>query len=156
MSLAHGQPRVRFAERFNPGDMAGLAFTPKVITVEKDLSGGAEAWDFWSAPAGVFIQQVFAYVLDAATGTSPTVEIGLDGNPDEFIDTSDFDISTVGNWATNIGSTVATSPNGLYLPSGDVLRMTIVGTDLSAGTIRAVISYFETDDMFDRGPHFLD
>jgi len=153
MSLIQGQPRVRYAEHFNPGDIAALSFEPKVITIEKDLSGGAENWDFWSAPAGTFIQQVFAYVVEAAVGATPTVELGLDGNADEFIDTSDFDLSTAGNWATNIGSTVATSPNGKFLPTGDVMRMTITGTNLSAGKVRAVISYFEVEDMFDRGIH---
>lgn len=152
MSLTSGQPRVRYAEHFNPGSIVGQSFLPKVITVEKTVTA-AENWDFWIAPAGVFIQQVFAYVVTPLTGGTPTAEIGLDGDPDAFIDTTEFDISTAGNFGTNIGSTAAAFPRGAFLNAGDTLRMTLTGTQLTAGKLRAVISYFECADMFDRGVH---
>lgn len=155
MSLIQGQPRIRYAEHFNPGDVSALSFEPKVITIEKTVTG-AENWDFWAAPAGTFIQQVVAFIVTPLTGGTPTAELGLDGDPDAFIDTTEFDISTAGNFGTNIGSTAATFPRGAYLPSGDILRMTLTGTELTAGKIRAVISYFEFGDMFNRGIHLQD
>lgn len=154
MALAKGQPRIRFAEHFNPGDMSALAFTPKTVTITKDIDG-AENDDFWLAPEGAFIQQAFAYVIEALNGTSPTVSLGTDGDAEALIASTDFDISTAGNWATNIGSTNATNPEGLFLPSGDFLRIAVVGTDVTSGKVGIFVQYYEVEDMIDRGPHFV-
>lgn len=153
MALAHGQPRIRFAEHFNPGDMAALAFVPKTITLTKEITG-AENDDFWLAPSGVFIQQAFAYVIEALNGTTPTVSLGTDGDAEALVASTDFDISTAGNWTTNVGSTNATNPEGIFLPAGDFMRVAVVGTDVTEGKVGIFIQYYEVEDMMERGPHF--
>jgi hypothetical protein len=153
MSLSKGQPRVRFAEHFNPGNVAALAYVPKTIAVQLEPSA-AGTFDFWTAPAGVIITRSDIFCEVAFDGTTPTVELGTDGDDDALIDTTGFDCTTEGNWGTNIGSASAAAATGLYLPSGDTMRLTVTGTDFTQGKVSALITYFEKDDILARGVHF--
>lgn len=151
MALNLGQPRVRFAEHFNPGDLAGMAFVPKIVNIRKVVTG-TEAENIWAAPAGVFIKQVLAICVVPLDG-APTVTLGTDGDTDALINETDFDVSTAGNWATNIGSATAAGAAGLYLHAGDNIAVEIGGTTVTEGEVRFTIEYLETADMFSRGYH---
>lgn len=152
MALKQGkQPSVRF-DVAGPFGFQGVSFEPKVITFQKDAISGTSNNDFWQVPAGSFIAQVFVRA-DTALDGSGTVEIGTDGNPDEFIDVTDFDASTDGNWATNIGSATASGANGSYFAAADNIRLAVGGTP-TVGAVSGFIVYYEVGSMVDEGIHF--
>jgi len=83
-----------------------------------------------------------------------TVTVGVDGDADMFITSTDFDVSTAGNWATNIGSTLADGAKGKYFAASDIARLAATGTTLTSGTVRVLFEYYEVGEMFTRGIHF--
>lgn len=152
MALVQGkQPSIRF-DLAGPFGFQGISFAPKVVTFKKESISGTSNNDFWVAPAGVFIAQAVIKV-DTGVNGSGTVTLGTDGNPDALIDTTTFDPSTAGNWATNIGSATAANANGLYLAASDTIRLAIGGTP-TAGAISGFLVYFETAAMLAEGVHF--
>lgn len=151
MSVALSQPEIRF-NLAGPFALQGLSFVPKVITVEKNCTAAGN-FDFWTCPAGTYIKSAFAYVETTVTGTAPTFTFGDDGAAGCFITTTDFDVTTAGNWATSLGSTTATNAEGKFYPAGDTMRIVLGGTP-TGGKVRLVIEYFEVGAMFNRGTHF--
>lgn len=151
MTLAAKQPEVRF-NKAGPFSNEGIAFVPKTIVVEKTATGTTND-DFFLIPAGSFVSRVVATVITALNGT-PVVEFGVDGNPDMFIDATDFDASTAGNWATNIGSATAAGANGMYFAAADNLRVAVSGSGVSSGKVRFLVEYYELAAMADRIVHF--
>lgn len=145
------QPSIRF-DLAGPYGFQGVSFVPKVVTFRKDAISGTSNNDFWAAPAGTFIAQA-VIVCDTALDGSGTATLGTDGNPDAFIDTTDFDASSAGNWATNIGSATASAANGLYLAAADNIRLAIGGTP-TVGAVSGFIIYFEKAAMLNQGVHF--
>jgi hypothetical protein len=151
MALVQGkQPSVRFSSE-GPFGFEGISFVPKVITFKKDAISGTSDNDFWAAPAGTYILQV-GVRCDTLLDGSGTVQLGTDGNPDAFVDTTGFDASTTASFGTNIGTTVAAA-SGLYLPAGDNIRLEIGGTP-TVGAVSGFIVYFEADAMVNEGVHF--
>jgi hypothetical protein len=151
MALVQGkQPSVRF-DASGPFGFQGVSFVPKVITFKKDAISGTSNNDFWVAPAGTFIAQVGVRCETLLDG-SGTVQIGTDGNPDAFVDSTGFDASTTASFGTNIGTTVAAA-SGLYLPAGDTIRLEIGGTP-TVGAVSGFIVYYEVGSMVDEGLHF--
>lgn len=152
MSVQKGQPELRFSKA-GPWSREGVALVPKTLSFKKTAISGTSNNDFWVAPAGVFIQQAFVRA-DVALDGSGTVELGTDGNPDALIDTTDFDPTTIGNSATNIGSATAVGANGLYLEAGDTIRLAVGGSP-TVGAVSGFIQYFEMDDILEnKGVHF--
>lgn len=143
------QPEVRFS-KVGPNSIQGVSFLPKTFFFEK-LITSAEDDDFWLAPAGVYIRQAFIR-CDVALDGSGTVEIGTDGNPDGFVDTTGFDASSAGNVGTNLGSTTAFAA-GVYLAAADFIRLAVGGTP-TVGKVSGFIEYYELDAMQTRGIHF--
>lgn len=143
------QPEIRF-HRVGPNAIEGVSFLPKVMHFKKESISGTSNNDFFVAPAGTFVQQVVVRA-DTALDGSGTVTIGTDGDPDGFIDTTGFDASSAGNWATNIGTTTAFG-GGTYLHAGDTLRLAVGGTP-TVGAISGFLVYYELEAMEDRGFH---
>jgi hypothetical protein len=152
MSIVNGkQPSVRF-NLAGPFAMAGVSYLPKVLTFSKTGIAGTENEDFITLPAGTFIAQAFLQV-DTAVNNTGVVTLGTDGAADGLINATDFDASTDGNWATNIGSATATYANGLYLHAADTLRLATTGT-ADEGAVSGFIVYYETAAMNEDGIHF--
>lgn len=143
MAVALKQPEIRFNMQ-GPMSLDGVSFAPKVIFVEKIITTAIENNDFIAMPAGTFITEALAVVTDACDANTE-VTLGTDGTPDALITTTAFSVETVGNSAK--------FSTGLYLPSGDTLRIAVGGTPV-AGAVRFVISYFELVAMAERGKHF--
>jgi hypothetical protein len=151
MAVLKGQPINRF-NLGGPFSRGGKSFVPKVVTFKKDAISGTSNNDFFVAPAGTFIAQAVIF-CDTLLDGSGTVTLGTDANPDALIDTTTFDASSAGNWATNIGSASASAANGLYLPSGDTLRLAVGGTP-TQGAVSGFIVMFDTASMLAGGAHF--
>ena len=151
MSVQKGQPTIRFSKA-GPFSSEGVCPVPKVVTFKKTAISGTSNDDFWVAPAGVFVHHAFIRADVELDGT-PTVELGLDGDPDEFIDTTDFDATTAGNWACSMGSASADGARGAYLEAGDTIRLAIGGTP-TQGELSGYLLYFEMDDILEDGVHF--
>ena len=151
MALQDSQPENRF-DRAGPFGRQGISFQPKVFFFKKESISGTSNNDFWAAPAGAYIQQVCVRA-DVALDGSGTVDIGTDGNSDAFIDQTDFDPTTIGNFATNIGSTTAAGALGMYLKDGDTIRLEVGGSP-TVGAVSGYFVYYEMDAMFEQGVHF--
>jgi hypothetical protein len=150
MSLVQGkQPSVRF-DSAGPFGFQGVSFVPKVVTFKLEGISDTSDNDFWAAPAGTFIAQAGIRVDTAVTGG--TVTLGIDGNPDAFVDTTGFDATTVDTFATNIGTTVAAA-GGLYLAATDNVRLAVGGTP-TQGAVSGFIVYYEMTAMVGEGVHF--
>lgn len=143
MSMVKGQPFVRHSGA-GPFSIEGKSFVPKILTFKKTVTGAVNE-DFWTAPPGAFILQAFVRIETALDG-SGTAELGTDANSDALIDTVDYDEAAADAYATNIGSANADNPEGLYLPDGDVIRLTIGGTP-TVGEIEGFIAYIELDSI---------
>jgi hypothetical protein len=153
MALKQGrQPEIRF-DLAGPMGFQGISFVPKVVTFKKEAISGTSADDFWAAPAGTFIAQAFIRADEALDTTNATVELGVDDNADALIDATDFDPLTLDASASNIGSATALGAVGLYLPDGDMVRLTITGAP-TVGAVSGCIIYFEMEAMIARGVHF--
>lgn len=143
MSIQSGHPFLRF-NRAGPHGVQGLTLVPKAFLAGFDITGtGVD--DFWTIPAGTFIQQV---ILNVETGLDEgaTVEVGLDDNADAFIDTADFTDANAEAYATNIGSSNADYPKGLYVSASDLMRLTVAGTTApTVGRVRVLVTYWELD-----------
>lgn len=152
MALKQGkQPSVRF-DLAGPYGFQGVSFVPKVVTFRKDNISGTSNNDFWAAPAGTFIAQVFVRA-DTALDGGGTVTIGTDGDPDAFINTTDFTATGLGNSATNIGSATAAAAAGLYLSAADNIRLAVGGAP-TVGAVSGFILYYEMPAMLSDGIHF--
>lgn len=152
MSTHSGQPEIRF-DKAGPFSHEGVAFTPKTITVKKTVAAAGND-DFWTIPADTFVSRVVAVVDTPLNATDATFTVGVDGDADMFINATDLDTSTAGNWATNIGSAGAVGAKGQYFAASDVMRLASTGTTLSAGVVRVIIEFYELAAMFARVLHF--
>jgi hypothetical protein len=151
MGMLAKQPEVRHNKQ-GPFSDDGICYLPKVLTFKKDNISGTSNNDFWTAPTGVLISRAFLR-MDIGMDGSGTAELGTDSNIDALIDTSDYVETTAGNNSTNIGSTNADNPEGLYLDAGDVIRLTIAGSP-TVGAVSGFIEYYELDSMMEQGVHF--
>ena len=151
MTVQTGQPEIRFSLA-GPMAMQGISYVPKVLTFKKTAISGTSNDDFWVAPAGTFILAAFIRADVELDGT-PTVELGLDGDPDELIDTTDFDATTAGNSACSLGSTTADGARGVYLEAADTIRLAVGGSP-TQGELSGFIVYYEMDNILDEGVHF--
>lgn len=152
MSLVQGkQPVIRF-DVAGPFGFQGISFEPKVIVFRKDAITGASNNDFWVAPAGTYISQAFLRCDEALNATNAAVTLGTDGSADALINATDFDCTTAGNWASSFSST--TNMAGLYLDSGDTIRLAIAGAGNTTGEVSGFIVYYEFDAMKTDGIHF--
>jgi hypothetical protein len=149
--MQDGQPNVRFSKA-GPYGIQGVAYVPKVLTFKKEGISGTSNNDFWTAPAGVFIQVAGMRVVTALDGT-PTATLGTDGDPDALIDTTAFDATVIGNSGSNIGSATAAGKIGLYLNAGDTIRLAIGGAP-TVGAIEGWIQYIEMAAIQAKGIHF--
>lgn len=145
------QPSVRF-DVAGPFGMVGVSFAPKILYFRKTGIAGTENEDFMVMPAGSFVAQAFIR-CDTTVNNSGVVTLGTDGNPDAFIDATDFDASAAGNSATNIGSTTAAAANGMYFAAADTIRLATTGT-ATAGAVSGFLVYYELDAMENEGIHF--
>jgi hypothetical protein len=150
MSLQGGQPSVRF-NLAGPFGQEGVSFLPKIATVKLAVAAAGN-YDFMTMPAGTFVAEVIAHVAVALDGT-PTVNVGTDANSDAFIDTLDFDATTVNTTLSSAASTNANSPNGLYLAAADTLRIAVGGTP-TTGEVHLLVKWYEMDSMFAEPLHF--
>jgi len=145
------QPEIRF-DKVGPNSLAGISYVPKVIAFKKESISGTSNDDFWAAPAGTFITCALVRI-DALLDGSGVITLGTDGDADALIDATDLDTSTVGNSASNIGSTTAAGAVGLYLKDGDNIRLAVTGSP-TVGAVSGVIIYYEMEAIEDRGFHF--
>lgn len=146
MPVQTGQPEIRFS-KVGPNADKGVSFVPKIFYFQKVVTAAGND-DFWVIPAGVYIEQIFVRV-DTALDGSGTITIGKDGDPDGFINTTDFDASTAGNWATNIASATAAQAEGEYFHASDTLRIVAGGTP-TEGQVSGFVKYYELGSMAER------
>jgi len=152
MSVKANQPSIRF-DKGGPYAFTGVSHLPKIINFKKTGISGTENEDFVILPAGTFISQAVLR-CDTTVNNSGVVTLGTDGDPDALVDNTDFGTGTAaGVWASNIGSATSAAKTGLYLPSGDTIRLATSG-DATAGAVSGFIVYFELDAMENNGIHF--
>lgn len=143
MSIVASQPEIRF-NTAGPNGMEGISYLPKTIAIRKTVTTTVENDDFMTVPAGTYVVQATAVVLDAGDANTE-VTLGTDGTPDQFITTTALNMQTVGN--------AAVWNTGAYFAAADVLRVAVGGTPVSA-VVEFTLTYFELAAMLAQGVHF--
>ncbi len=132
-------------------DADALAGIVKVVTTEVDASGQgtAQTTAIATVPAHCLIISVIAEVTEAFDGdTTTTFEVGITANPDQFIDTADFEPETNNLTLDNVGSTTA-DVNGMSTTGSSTLAIEALWTNTgsgSAGKINVTVVYIELAD----------
>lgn len=145
MAIQEGhQPEVRF-HKVGPNSLAGVSYLPKSILIRKTWTTATEDDDFLVAPSGMYIVGAYAVCTSGTGNTTTEVSLGQDGSAHSLIAYTNFSVETTGQFTYY--------NTGLYLPSGDTLRITVGGTP-AAGEAEFVLSYYEFAAMTSNGIHF--
>ncbi len=123
----------------------------KIVTTEVDASGqgSAQTTAIATVPIHSVILSVIARVTEAFDGdTTTTFEVGITANPDQFIDTSDFEPETLGLTLDNVASTTA-DVNGISTTGTSTLAIEALWTNTGsgvAGKVEVTVIYVELGD----------
>lgn len=149
------QPFLRVARTHNPpfqgGDSpivdAGVRYLPASKQFDITVTAAGTILP-WLIPAGVFITKVVARMVDGLD--AGTVDIGVDGDTDAFIDNLDWTETNDNAVAQSLGSSNAGNPNGLYFAAEDEFAIT-VGGQATSGRIQIVVEYYNLTEMWAAG-----
>lgn len=141
--------------------MAALAGTKKVgkaftnqevierVVYDFAVDGGATgALDVFTADADVVVTHFHTKVLTAATsGGSATLKVGVTGDDDRFVTTTQGAVASLTAGAVIVPVTVEGTPNVLATPvklaSGEKVLQTIGTAALTAGKVEYTIKYIK-------------
>jgi len=84
-------------------------------------------------PAGTLVIDALCVITTPFAGTSPTVDIGDGDGADDWVDNGDVTEGTAGSYRGTSGNGAAYSATGKYYTSAGQIKVTIGGTNLSAG-----------------------
>lgn len=138
------QPTLTVAPQHNTDEMVGQVFVEQSFAVQVSVSNSGTA-DLLTLPEGALVTRVYARIVDALDG-SGTFEVGVSGNADALIDGADWVETTADEVATNLASSNADYPGGMFLPDGGTLIATVGGSP-TEGTVEVVIFWLELDDI---------
>ena len=113
-------------------------------TVDTSAGGTAQTTNCTVVPADSLILAVYAEVDTAMDGdTTTTLEVGVSGNIDNYVDTSDFDPSAAaGTQACTIGGTTNDQKVVEWVAAATTVIATWTNTaSASAGSVRVVVIY---------------
>ena len=133
-------------------DVDALAGIVKVVTTEVDASaqGTGQTTAIHTVPAHCLILAVIAKVTESFDGdTTTTFEVGITANPDQFIDTADFEPETLGLTVSNVESTTA-DVNGMSTTGTGTLAIEALWTNTGngvAGKVDVTVVYIELADF---------
>jgi predicted DNA binding protein len=124
--------------------LKGLEGIPKVVQVEVDCSGGgsAQTEDIVVLPAGSIILNVVALVTETFDGdTTKTLEVGVSGNADNYIDTIDL-----GTTKDTFVDMISGTNNDNTVVEAILTETTIIATwtnsaNATAGKVKVTILY---------------
>ena len=153
------QPTLRYqaanwlndSEEKPPHDMDGVSYEPQYVLCDVEITGAANL-DFFLAGKRVFIERVDLFVIEALD--DGTVEVGVSDNADALIDTADYTETTAGQHATNVGSSNADNPKGLYLKDGGQVRITVAGS-ATEGRVAVLLKIWDLTHMLAHGSQFV-
>lgn len=125
-------------------DVAGRPSITVITTVDSSAGGTGETTNCALVPAQSVLLGVTAYVATAMNGdTTTTLEVGVSGNADAYIDTSDFDPSaTAGTGASSVGGANNDVDGHQYLHTATQVIATWTNTaSASAGSTVVAVTY---------------
>lgn len=128
-------------------DSAFAAVKRASTTVDASGGGTAQTTAIATVPAQSLILAVHAVVDTNFNGnTTTTLEVGVSGNIDKYIDTMDFDPSMGGD-ESNWSSTNADENGNVYVTSAEAIIATWTNTaSASAGAVTVTVYYIEMGD----------
>jgi len=135
------QATIRVAPTHVDSDVKGLAFQENGAFYQVTVTGAGTV-DLCYLPAGTLITRVFAQIETELDG-SGTVDIGVSADDDALIDNTEWTETTADEYASSLETT---APNGLYLPDGEYVRVTVGGTP-AQGVVRILLFYVNLDLM---------
>jgi len=128
------------------GRVIGLPITEAVV-INASAGGTAEATNLTLVPANSILLNVTAVVTDPMDGdTTTTLEVGVTGNIDAYIDTVDFDPSAAANtYASSLNGTTNDIKTAQWLAAATQLIATWTNTaNMTAGTITVYTTFVQT------------
>ena len=133
-------------EKLNDVATSEKAVVTETFTVDASAGGVAQVTNLSLLPAESTLINVSAIVGVAFDGdTTTTLEVGVSGNADAFIDTVDFDPSAVaGTSACSLGGTTNDIKGAKYYATATQLIATWTNTaNASAGEVVVEITYLK-------------
>jgi len=148
-----GDRGVRFGNMSGDLHRAGLYADTirRVKTVFADVAvtqGVAQTAALFTVPKNSLLLGVIARVTTAFDGaTTQTLEVGITGNIDKYIDTTDFDPSAVAGTSTgSVGGTTNDQKTMEYITAAAALIATWTNTTSGTeGTVRVYAFYIDMD-----------
>jgi len=95
----------------------------------------------WVPPYGVVI-----YVAETFVGGTPSIDVGIAGATDDFVDTADIDETTVACYSGTSANGAALAPVGKYFSSATNVIATVADTTLTDGTAYVFTTYYDFTD----------
>lgn len=96
----------------------------------------------WVPPYGVV-----TYVAEAFAGTgTPSIDVGIAGATDDFVDTVDTDETTPGCYSGTAANGAALAPTGKYCSTATNVIATITDGGLTDGTAYIFTTYYDFSD----------
>jgi len=121
----------------------GIAITEAVV-VNASAGGVAQTTNVTLVPAGSILLNVTAVVTTAFNGNATTtLEVGVSGNIDAYIDTADFDPEgAVNTYASSLGGTTNDIKNPQYISANTQLIATWTNTAAATAGVVTVYTTF--------------
>ena len=129
----------------NTMDLTAIYDVIRDVTVVDSSGGGtAQTANCTLVPADSLILAIYAEVLVAMDGdTTKTLEVGVSGNIDNYVDTTDFDpAGSVGDQACNIGGTTNDKKTAEWVAAATQIIATWTNAaSAGAGSTRVTVVY---------------
>lgn len=125
----------------------GMPIT-EVVVVDASAGGTAQTTNCTLVPANSILLNVTAKVTEAFDGdTTTTLEVGVSGNVDAYIDTTDFDPSGTAEttYASSLNGTTNDIKTAQWLSTATQLIATWTNTaNATAGTVAVYTTFIQT------------
>jgi hypothetical protein len=112
-------------------------------TVDASAGGTAQTTAIATIPAGAIIHEVVAHAEVAFNGdTTKTLEVGVAGNADKYIDATNFDAGTLNDWQAMTGGGANDQGTAEYCTAAVPIIATWTNTaNATAGTVEVLVTY---------------
>ena len=121
--------------------MATKHTSPHQLLSAEVAFGDTSPVTIFDIPANTYVANVVLFVTTAWAGTSPTLDVGISGDADGWVDNQDVTQGTTGPYKGTSGNGASLVTNGQLYTSATQIIVTIGGTNLTAGACRVQLEY---------------
>lgn len=124
------------------------AYAPRIVKYLANVTGTDDI-NVVIIPADTWVTRVWGRIVEELDG-SGTLDFGYADSEDAFLDAADWTETTAEQFATNVGSSNASKPAGVYFTTATQLYFTVGGSP-TKGQVEVVIETLEVANMDEVG-----